>query len=230
MQHKLALWSYAFDSSAVHEYDGRRLRDIVNNHLVYAASVTSGSQRGLAVGAVKLPGPKVAEASATLNPDSLMVVKPGTPVRLDVRAGAESARIRSLLEREIAANGWTLSGSAKVSVIAEMRQAESQQVTYRSFGFSRSAAEETVTVQPFISEVRVDVGGQIAWQTMTSSGVPPLLRLKEGQTVQSEVDKWQRPNPQFFDTVNMPERILDPAKRNGVGQTKVTNRGLVADQ
>jgi hypothetical protein len=28
--------------------------------------------------------------------------------------------------------------------------------------------------------------------------------------------------------VDMPERILDPAHRNGLGMTQVTNRGLIA--
>jgi hypothetical protein len=73
----------------------------------------------------------------------------------------------------------------------------------------------------------VEADGKVAWQSLTSSGVPPLLRLQEGQSVQSEIDKWQKPNPQFFDAVTLPARILDPAKRNGIGITNVTNRGLV---
>jgi hypothetical protein len=52
--------------------------------------------------------------------------------------------------------------------------------------------------------------------------------LREGQTAQSEVSKWQNPNPGFFDQVAIPARILDPAKKNGLGTTEVTNRGLVA--
>jgi hypothetical protein len=225
LQHKLALWSYHFDGNAVRESNGRRLRDIVGGHLVYAASVQAGAERGLAVGAVKLPGPKVMEAAASLNIDDLMIVKPGTSVRVEVRAGAENARIQSLLERQIQANGWKLSPSAKVVVIAEMRQGETQTVTYRSFGFG---GEESVTITPYISEVRVEADGKNAWHSMTSSGVPPSLRLPEGQSVQSEVDKWQKPNPQFFDTVTLPAKIFDPAKRNGIGLTNVTNRGLIA--
>ncbi|MGE0755817.1 MAG: SHD1 domain-containing protein [Pirellulaceae bacterium] len=229
LDHKLALWSYRFDSDAVHESEGRRLRDLVNGHLVYAASVRSGTQRGLAVGAVKLPGPKVNEATASLNPDSLMIVKAGSQVRVDVRAGGDAARIRAALEQKIANNDWQLSPSARTVLIAEMKQGETQQVTYRTFGFGSGASEETVTVQPHISELRVEVDGKVAWMSRTSSGVPPILHLKEGESMQGEVNKWQKPNPDFFDQVRIPDRILDPAKRNGLGRTQVTNRGLVPD-
>jgi len=54
-----------------------------------------------------------------------------------------------------------------------------------------------------------------------------MLFLREGQTAQGEVSKWQAPQPGFFDTVDIPDKIIDPSKRNGLGTTEVTNRGLV---
>jgi hypothetical protein len=54
-----------------------------------------------------------------------------------------------------------------------------------------------------------------------------MLFLREGQTAQGEIGKWQNPQPGFFDTVDIPDKIIDPAKRNGLGTTEVTNRGLV---
>jgi hypothetical protein len=229
LKHQLAIWSYRFDSDAVRETRGRRLREIVAGHLVYAASLRSGSERGLAVGAVKLPGPKVAEAAASLDPESLMVVKQGTAIRLVVQAGENSARVQAALERKANANGWKLDPAAALVMTAEMKQGETQQVTYRSIGGFGGSGEQSATVTPFISSLRIDVGTKIAWQSATSSGVPPFLRLEEGQTVQSEVNKWQKPNPDFFDSVEIPQRILDPDKRHGLGRTKVSSRGLVPE-
>ncbi len=74
----------------------------------------------------------------------------------------------------------------------------------------------------------VKVNDKIAWRSGTSSGgAPSMIRLKEGQTAQGEVDKWQHPNVAFFDKVDIPESILDPAKKNGLGSTAVTNRGRI---
>src|SRR5690606_19414069 len=144
---------------------------------------------GFAVGAVKLPGPKVNEVAATLDRESLMVLKPGSAVRLDVRAGEHTARVQAALEKEIAKNGWTVSPDATAVIIAEMKRGENQTVTYRSGGFgfgpgARPERTETVSVTPYISSLRIEVGGEVAWQSGTSTGAPALVRLKEGESVQ----------------------------------------------
>jgi len=224
---KVPLWNYKFDLSAVGEGGGRRVREIVDGHLVYAASFGMGRQRGLAVGAVKLPGPKVDEAAATFDPESLILVKPGTEVQLDVIAGDDSPRVRAALQREIEANGWKLTRTAPIVVVAEMKVAETQQVTYRHANGPDRGREETVSVTPHVAEVRVEVDGERAWQESTRTGAPPRMRLREGDTVQGEISRWQRPQPEFFETLDVPERLLDPKKRYGLGTTQVTNRGLV---
>jgi hypothetical protein len=224
LRHKIALWNYQFDTSAVREGGGHRVQEIIDEHLVYAASVSSGGQQGLAVGAVELPGPNVDEAAASLDPESLMILKPGTPVRLEVNAGGDTARVQAALEEEIRSNGWQLDPGASITVSAEMKVGKTQQVTYRSM---MGGGEQTVTVTPHISRVEVRVGDEVAWQSGTSSGAPPIVHLKEGQSAQSEVSRWNQANPGFFDKVDMPERILDPAKKNGIGTTRVTNRGLI---
>ena len=53
-----------------------------------------------------------------------------------------------------------------------------------------------------------------------------FIRLEEGQSAQGEADKWNRPNPGFFDSVDVPDSVLDPTKKLGLGTTQVTNRGL----
>jgi hypothetical protein len=80
-----SLWLYHFDEDvySVPQQSfwrkGHRLREIVNQHLVYWARL-SQPQHGLVIGAVRLPGPQVDEAAAALDADaSKNVVKPGAP-------------------------------------------------------------------------------------------------------------------------------------------------------
>lgn len=230
LKHELALWSYSFDTDATFAAWGNRLHSVVAGHLVYGANVSNaGRSKVMAVGAVAMPGPKVDETAAALNRESLLILKPGDAVRLEVNAGEHSEGVRKALEKKIAGNGWKLDSKASAVVVAEMSRGESQQVTYEiNAGQSRAPQRHTATVVPYISSLRIQIGDVVAWQTGTRSGAPPLIRLGEGQTAQSEVDKWQRPHPGFFDRVEMPNEILDPAKRNGLGATKVTNRGLIS--
>src|SRR5262245_1543668 len=225
---KIALWNYRYDHNAVHEDKGRRMREIVDRHLVYAATVQSGSQRGLAVGAVQMPGPRVDEIEAVTTYESLLVIKPGTPVKLVVSTGQHDERVRRALVAEIEENGWVLSDNANVTITASMGQSPSQTVTYGSGGFfGRSQNTESVTVSPFYSSLVIKVGVVVAWRAGTSAGATTMIWLREGQTAQGEVNKWQSPHPEFFDGVEVPDKIIDPAKRNGLGTTEVTNRGLI---
>ncbi len=227
LKHRVAIWNYQFDFSAIDDHlGGRRLREISNSHLVYAASVRSGSDRGLAVGAVQLPGPKVDEATASLDLDSLMILKRGSSVRLEIKAGQYASRVEKALRKEIEANGWTVSPDAAVTLVAEMKRGKQQTVTYRM----TDGTEQSASVTPYISWLQLRVGKQLAWATAGGSGAPFFVEVRKGETVQSIVDKNQRPNPELFEKIDIPERISDPAKRLGFGVTKVTSRGLVVEE
>lgn len=226
---KLSLWNYQFDMNAIPKSSGHRVHEIIDQHLVYGAALRDGAKAGLAVGAVTLPGPQVNETESTVDPESLLVIKPGTPIRLDVRAGENNARVQAALEAKIQANGWTLSPTATTVLVAEMKRGDQQTINYRFGGFGKPESTQSATVVPFISSAKIMIGEQVAWQSGTSSGAPGIVMLKEGQTVQNEVDRWQKPNVEFFDKVEIPPRIMDPAKKNGLGTTQVTNRGLIVD-
>jgi hypothetical protein len=221
---KIALWRYEFDWNAVRDDKGRRLRDIVDGHLVYAASVSRGLQNSLAVGAVALPGPRVNEVAATTTRESLLVIKPGSGVRLEVNAGEHQARVEAALTKQIADNGWVLQPDASNVLSAEMKLGETQSVTYTS---RRTGEEFPVSITPHVASLVLKVGSNVAWQSGTSAGLSPFMFLGPGQTAQEEADKRNRPRPEFFETVDMPDSLLDPTKRNGLGVTQVTNRGLV---
>jgi hypothetical protein len=226
LKSKIALWNYHFDHSAVREDAGRRLREVIDGHLVYAASIRDGRQSGLAVGAVKLPGPKVDEIEAATDPESLLIMKAGSEVKLDIRTGTNDAKVRAALEAEVNKNGWVLSDSASAVLIAEMKQGESQTVTYSSTGFG-GGGQQSATITPFISSLQLKIGDTIAWSSGTSTGAPPFVRLEQGQSLQGEVSKWQKPDPDFYGRVDIPDRIMDPKKKDGLGTTDVTTRGLI---
>ncbi|WP_425619263.1 PQQ-binding-like beta-propeller repeat protein [Anatilimnocola sp. NA78] len=224
----LALWTYELDRQAQPEHGATRTHEIIDQHLIYAASFEQGRSSGLAVGAVKLPGPKVDEVDAATDPESLLLIKPGAQIKLVVQCGEYDSQVRTAVETEIQRNGWTISESATTVMTASMKQGESQQVRYRMGGFGgQPVSEQSATLRPFISDLRLTVGDTEAWSSGTRTGAPGMVNLREGQTLQGEVDRWQKPNPGFFTTVDVPDKIMDPAKRNGLGKTLVTNRGLI---
>lgn len=221
---KIPLWNYEFDWNALSEGNGRRLRDIVGGHLVYAATVGHGTRSGIAVGAVELPGPRVNEVDAQTTREQLLVMKAGSPVRLQLSCGEFQSRVEEALRKEVEKNGWVITPDAPNVLVAEMKLGETQSTTYRHF---RTGETTTVTITPHVSSLQLKIGDQVAWQSGTSGGAPPMITLKEGESAQSEVEKWNKPSPGFFESVDIPQELLDPKRRSGLGTTEVTNRGLV---
>src|SRR5262249_10559344 len=139
---KASLWNYQFDFDAITKERGHRIHEIIDQHLVYGAGLRDGSKAGLAVGAVMLPGPLVNETEAGLDPESLIVVKAGTPIKLDVQAGENTARVQAALEAKIKTNGWVLSPTANFVLKAEMKRGDQQTVTYQMHGFGRQQSTQ----------------------------------------------------------------------------------------
>ena len=132
-----------------------------------------------------------------------------------------------MLEQKVTANGWTISPTANISLIAEMKQGQQQTVNYRMIAIGCGGeSTQSAPFVPYLANLKIQVGTETAWSIGTSSGAPPFVRLKEGESVQAEVDKWQKPHPEFFDSVKIPDRVLDPKYRDGLGTTLVSNRGL----
>jgi hypothetical protein len=136
--------------------------------------------------------------------------------------------VQKALEDKVIANGWTLSPNATAVLSAEMKLGEQQTVNYRMFGIGATGSTQSATFTPHIATLTLKVGEKTAWQSGTSSGAPPIVRLRRDEAVQGEVDKWQKDHPEFFESVGIPPRILDPKYRDGLGTTLVTNRGLIS--
>ena len=223
----MPIWSYEFDLSTNVSSREHRGHEIAAGHLVYSASTRAGIPTMMAVGAVALPGPKVDEAVASFDPESLLVLKPGMAVRVKVNAGDNNARIEASLKRKILANGWKLDPASKIVVNAEMYRGQTQQVNIVKFGVSGPGSEETVTVTPEVASVLITVNGRFAWVAETGIILGTLV-LEKGQTAQDEINRMEKPDVKFFDWVEIPDRILDPVKlQNGLGSTLVTTRGLI---
>ena len=152
LKHRIALWRYEFDMEAVPEQRNRRVKHVLDGHLVYAASVGGLLQRVLAVGAVELPGPKVREEAESLDPEALMILKPGIEVAVNIQCGEYNDRVYAAVQQIAARNGWMLNQSASIVIECEMKRGEQQNTTYRSFNNSQT---QSVTFTPNIPTIQI---------------------------------------------------------------------------
>lgn len=223
----IAIWNYHLEHgtvTAVKESEGRQTMGVLNGHLVYGAELMSnGVRAGLAVGNVKLPGPNVREKVEGVSREDLVVVKPGSKVRLEVRCGDQyNPTVYNALVAKIRENGWELNQDDYDAIMhAEIKRGEPITRTYRFFGFSR--APETVTYTPIISKLDMTIGESTIWLNQTSTG--PGMFVSGDETIQQQVDR-QKEDVNFFTRSRLPAMILDPKYGRGFGSTKVSTKGL----
>jgi hypothetical protein len=222
--HELPIWHYELHTHPANRLKGERDYSVVVGHLIYPAA--DGQRNVLAAGAVALPGPNVEDAVASLDRESLVAIKPGSTIQLDVKPCEHAERIRAALKKKIEANGWKLDPASSNVMLAEMGRGESTEVTFHMF---RKGVEQKLTVTPDCASIRIRVDGEPAWMVSTG-GISPIVLLREGETPQGEIEKLQKPRVDFFEHIVIPNRIADPRKRLGLGVSKVTMGGLIPEE
>ncbi|HBE70924.1 MAG TPA: hypothetical protein DDW52_22490 [Planctomycetaceae bacterium] len=225
LNHELPLWSYEPKTFEVkRDSFGTRTQTVFNNKLCYTVEFR-GQQDGFIVGAVDLPGPMVKEATADLDAESLFIIRPGARVSIKLQCGEFDSEVQAALEQQIADNGWVYDPQSPTHFKAEMGRGETQTATYRMQGSSQGG--ETVTVRPYYSRLELIHEGEVAWSSSGGSGgVPPVVFVLPGTSIQSKVDASQRPDPGHYERVNIPEKIYDPAKKDGIGISTISSQGL----
>ena len=231
LSQRIVLWNYQFEHGTTHGDTERPLVHVVNDHLVYGASLRDDNRNeGLAVGNVTLPGPKVGNVFDTIDREDLEVTKPGERVRLDVRCGNLNKDAYYALLAKIEENGWVLDQeNPTMTMLATFGKGKSQTTTYRSmFGLSSGRQEVTVSYTPNVYKIQLTKANEVIWSGQTQSGSPMFMSLRQGETAQGKVDQAQVPNVSFFKGADIPSRIIHKDYRRGLGTTQVTTRGLIA--
>ena len=226
---ELPVWNYKAKTWEVQKDSyGERTQTVLGGKLCYAVTVGSSSQSAFIVGAVELPGPQVKETIANLDPESLWVIKPGHRVRIEVQCGEFDAQVKNALMRQIEENGWVYDATAATVIKAEMGRSEPQTVTYKPMS-GGSSSTQTVTVTPYFSRMELSYNGKVAWQAGGGSGLPGVIFMRPGESAQSQADAQQKPYPGLFSQTDIPEKIFDPTKKNGLGSSLISARGLTPE-
>lgn len=228
---ELPVWKYAANTWEVKRDSwGSRTISVVGGRYCYSVTTKGGKSGGIVVGAVDLPGPMVKEVVSTIDPEQLYAVRRGDSVSLEIDCVQFDDRVRAALGEEIAENGWQLQSSAPFILKATMGRGEQQTVTYE---IPRTGERQTASVVPFTGRLTLRRAGAAEgreswplWQSGSSTGLSSMILLREGETAQQRADEQQRPRPEFFEHVDVPEKIFDRRYSGGFGTSTIDSRGL----
>lgn len=223
---ELAIWNFSptnFD--VVSTAFNRKTVSIANGRLAYAVKLRSGSDSGFVVGAVELPGPLVRETVDAISTEDLYVLRPGGTIAIDVQCGVHNSEVQAALVGKARANGWSVSGTASLKMVAKMGRHPQQSVTYRQIGGSET---QTVTSQPYYSQLQIQQGESTVWSSGTSSGgLSPVVMVQDGESLAAKARNNEQPDSAFFGRVTIPAKVFDTRFKNGFGSSAYGKSGLV---
>jgi hypothetical protein len=176
----------------------------------------------VAVGAVKFPGPKVDQVTASLNRDSLAILRPGVAVGLEIGSVTDTDKVKTWLIEKINRAGWVYDEFADIKLFAEMGTLPSVTESYQRVGIGASGTT-TVSYTPQYANLTIRQGPKVIWQAGTQTGAPMFAQTRN---IQRTVNDAQVPQLDFFRTVELEPVVMDPKYANGFGLSKLGLRGI----
>ena len=223
LERRIVIWKYLSESAAGEpggwgEFGGQ----------FWYALQANGSQ-GRALYPAVLPHEDVRRVAAGLDPEQLLAVRPGAAFALDVRVqgdAAEQQQVQQALTARLQAAGMTVGQGAALVLQATTETGKSREMSYRAFGRPLGEAEK-VTITEQISRLKILEQGKLIWEGALYGGGPAFLEIKRGQTIQDALAPYQKPNLQYFSSVNLPRYVARTAEAGAYGFSRYTPRGIV---
>lgn len=220
---QMVVWSYS--GSGVSIAKSQMLGDSM---LVAATSGSYRAPKTALVGIAKVPHEEAINVSNGVDADEMIMLKPGAGIKVEAPG---DPRIRAGILRVIQANGWREDPSSDVVFHGTAKPGEQKTMKYQKssrfgmpFGRVRDDAI-TITASPWEQRAWITFRGQTAWSS-GSGGLPYSMYLREGETVQGEVNKSTQPNYSLFERLSTPAEMLYPQYRYGLGKTAITISGF----
>ena len=129
--------------------------------------------------------------------------------------------LKNGFKQKVRDNGWIYNPDAEIKLIAEMGIGEKQSVTYEEIG--GSGKTKTIKFKPHYSNLTIKRGDLLVWRGGTRTGAPSIV---SGANWNRQVQRMQKPRPEFFKNVKIDSEMIDPKYARGFGVSKFGLRGI----
>jgi len=213
---RLVTWAYHLGSE-VHAYGGR---------IFFVSNGMEQKLMSIVIGPTpQIPG---APASKPVQPEDLLVFKPGLKVTIEVNADAPEEtrqKIQKSLEDQIKAMGMQVAPDQPLRVQALSKSGESRTMQYRSIG-PGGGGIQTVNVTDKIYQLLVTSNGQEVWTAQTIAVASTFLHPKKDQSTEQAIAEQQNAVASWLATTKLPTVLLDAKAYPPVGSSILTAKGL----
>lgn len=221
LERRIVLWQYQH-TNAIFRTAHRTSGELGG---IFWYGLTSKDRSAMGLFQTKLPHAEARQMASSLKPDELLAVKPGTTVSLSVKikgSAAERQSVRDALNEQLRRLGIRV-GSGRVVLEATTETGETRKLEYKSFG---STTGETVRVTDQISRLKLVEDGRPIWDASLTTSAPFILSRKRGQSIQTALAPYQKPNLKFFSEVRIPRYVARPNDKGAYGASELSYQGV----
>lgn len=204
---RIPLWLYPQQRGAVAQAEGQ----------LWWVQRDNGREAAAALTTISLPHDEARKLAASLDPEELLVIRPGMELTLEVQiAGSAADRqlVVDILTKKLTAAGFRIAaGPTKLKLVAAIRPGERMEIEYRSFG-SFDSTKHTVT--PQVMSLTFFLDGKQVWTSGGGGNHPPgILHLERGESVDQALAREMRQNPAWFGGMWVPSWVAVPPAGTG---------------
>jgi len=174
----------------------------------------------------QLPDDVARSATASLNVDEILAIRPGTPVSLDIQIDADPATRREIEDALLARlqkSGLRVAPGQPLKFVARTLLGKTYNTTYSgSFG----QKETRVQVTDKVSVLELVGTGPALWHAQWVSEAPRSIKIDEGRSVQDAVQGQHQFDLKFFLRTGVPTHVPRPDAKPACGTSTLTVSGL----
>ena len=130
--------------------------------------------------------------------------------------------------------GYKIDPSADCQLAASITTKQTKEVSFRTHAVGpgaglRNRQIETHAYTPVDHNLTYSFQGSKIYEAGRGSGIPPMIQLKEGETITDYLRKYETIDYDYYIKVNLPKNIIKPVEPS-VGKSRITVSGLVLEK
>ena len=214
VQLRVPIWKYATGGGSVVDSQDGRQWFVGKNKLV----------------PVSLPHKDFDAETADLDPDSLLVFKPGAKVAFDFQLPfppAEQKKIRDTLAGMLQKSQVAVDQSGSLRLVAKVTKQKQESSTLSDFfsgPFGRGG--KVVTYTPHAASLSLERDGQVLWSKKTRYSPGGMISIKQGESGQQAVNRACQPSSSFFSSAVLPKYLARLPGGKPLGTSTINDSGV----
>lgn len=168
--------------------------------------------------------------TANLDPDSLLVLKPGAELTIEFDMPIppnEQKQIRDRMVSNLQANGISIGSGSDLRIVASIKKGKQESAEMSDFRdpLGRFGTQK-ITYTPNYAKVEILVNGKSVWRKSRRFGPGGMIHMNQNESAQQAANRLCQPDAGFFKGIEFPKFFAQLPGGKPLGESVITEQGI----